>query len=78
MRKTQLSAQAGEYHWVKKPVISFTPNGKLTYIWVGNNETGNKLCFATVSGHKRLEKFAKALLKALKHQPKKKPTKKRK
>lgn len=56
----------GEFGYAKSPIISFIPNGKRTFIWIGNDEKDNKLCFATVSGPKTLEKFAKALLKALK------------
>jgi hypothetical protein len=61
-----LKAQPGEYGYAKSPVLQFIPNGKNTYLWIGNNADGNKLCFATISGTKSIEKFAKALLKELK------------
>ncbi len=50
-----------------KPIISLSAQGKQSYLWIGNDELGNKICFAHVSGPKTLEKFARAILKAVSH-----------
>lgn len=47
------------------PIIGITGNGKLTYLWIGNNAPTDKFCFATMSGKRRLELLAKNILKAI-------------
>jgi len=48
-----------------KPIIHINGEGKQCYLWIGNNNKGDKFCYATVSGQKTLKKFAQTLLKKL-------------
>lgn len=49
-----------------KPIICINGKGNFCYLWIGNNAADDQFCFATLSGKKTLQKFAKELLKALK------------
>lgn len=49
------------------PIISIVGKGASTYLWVGNNAEGDKMCFATLSGVKTLEKLACGILTSLGH-----------
>ena len=51
------------------PIISINANGARTYLWIGNNAEDDRMCFATLSGVKTLEKLACGILRALGHQP---------
>lgn len=51
---------------VNTPAVFINGTGKHTYLWVGNDAPDDKLCFATLSGPKTLEKLAINILKALK------------
>lgn len=46
------------------PEISFHPQGRQTYLWVGGRG-----CFGHISGAKKLEKFARALLDEVTRRP---------
>lgn len=35
------------------------------YLWIGNNNENDKMCFATLSGRKPLRQLAEAILKAI-------------
>lgn len=50
----------------KDCMVSLIPNGKLTYLWIGDERE----CRFTISGVAAMRQWAKALLKAL---PKEKP-----
>lgn len=64
-KRDSFKLKEGSHLNAKQPIIGITGTGKQTYIWIGNNATDNKACYATLSGPKTLEKFAKQLLKAL-------------
>lgn len=49
------------------PQIHIIGTGKETYLWIGDDSDNKSTirCFATKSGPKTLEKFAKEILKAI-------------
>jgi len=47
------------------PIISVIGTGPRSYIWVGNNATGDMACFATIAGKTRLRQLSNAILKAI-------------
>lgn len=55
-----------------KAMISFWPQKRITYLWVGwgGNEEVSGNCIGTISGAKTIEKFARALLAEVTYQPK--------
>ena len=61
-----LKLKPGKYGYARKPVLHLNVEGK-PYLWIGNNEEfEDPLCYATFSGPRSMEKFAKAILNALK------------
>lgn len=78
MRTTmKLSVSLNDSIKPEAPIISIVGRGRNVYIWVGNDAERNKSCYATKSGNKTLEKFARELLAAVKVK-KRKPGKKKK
>lgn len=65
--KTELKLKEGESYAKapNSPIIGITGTGRSTYLWIGNDSENDKFCFATVSGAKRLEKFAREILKSI-------------
>ena len=47
------------------PILGITGEGRLTYLWIGNNAPTDKFCFATMTGPKKLRRLAENILKAL-------------
>jgi len=61
MSYPQLALQGHNATTPTKPIIRLVPGGA-AYLWIGNNADGDQQCFATVSGARRLRRFAKAIL----------------
>lgn len=66
MKEKSQKLKAGSYGGGQEPIIDITGTGRYAYIWIGNNSKDNKMCYATLSGRKTLEKLAKEILKAIK------------
>lgn len=62
----KLAASLNDSIKPEKPIISIVGRGCNVYLWVGNDAEKNKRCYATKSGNKTLEKFARELLAAVK------------
>lgn len=45
-----------------QPIISLVEDKQRSYLWIGNNADGDKMCFATLAGPATLRKLAKAIL----------------
>lgn len=67
-KEIKIKLQAGEQlaRFPNNPIISIIPNGRLTFMWIGNDAENDKMCFATVGGKARLAKLALAIQKAFK------------
>jgi len=50
------------FEFGQQRIIVLVPGGKIAYIWIGNDDVGNKACFGTLSG-RDLKKFAKSILR---------------
>ena len=69
-----LQMRPGQHGYSADPVIGITCEGRLTYLWIGNNQKDDMRCYATLSGPKRLEAFAHAILKAINERRRTAPT----
>jgi len=47
---------------IARPVVEVVPAGKNMALWIGNNTTTNKDCYAYLSGPVALRKLARAIL----------------
>lgn len=65
-KSTVFSLTSGESHMRSESPALFVLNGAQPYLWIGNDGTQNKGCFATISGRARLQRIAKAILKVVK------------
>jgi hypothetical protein len=52
---------------VNSPAVFITGKGANTYLWIGNDAPDDKMCYATLSGPKTLERLACGILTALGH-----------
>lgn len=66
IQHTEVKATPGKWSYAKEPKLKIIQEKNKVVLWIGNDDGYNDLTYATVSGPKTLEKFAKALLKALK------------
>jgi hypothetical protein len=69
MSKIQIKLREGERFArpVNEPIVIITGKGANTYLWIGNNADGDKMCYALLSGPKTLERLACGILRTLGH-----------
>lgn len=47
-----------------QPIIHINGNGKMCYLWIGNDAPNDGFCYGTLSGQKTLRKLAESILAA--------------
>ena len=50
---------------VNHPILYINGSGTQIHLWIGNNASGDKMCYATLSGRAHLRSVAESILEAL-------------